>query len=279
MNVNTAKSKLIVGLYWIFVIVAVVVSLFPVVWMILTSIKSRPDIISHVPHWLFKPTLKHWEAVFSATSDFDFKTYFTNSLLITFLTSLLALLIGFPAAYSISRFGTLGGNFAFYILSIRMLPPIIFIVPMSILFRAYHLIDTQIGLILMYLTFTVPFATWILMFFMDEIPRELEESAFVDGYSRIGFMLRILIPLTMPGIIAVGLICFIFSWNEFLFGMVLSLMRATTMTVGAGRFVTSYGIWWGRIGVAITVALIPPVTLGIVGQRYLVRGLTMGAVK
>jgi multiple sugar transport system permease protein len=160
-----------------------------------------------------------------------------------------------------------------------MLPPAVFITPIVILFGFYRLMDTRIAIIMMYLIFNVPFAVWIFLSFIDDIPIDLEDAALLDGYSRLDVMRKIIFPLTAPSIVAVGLICFIFSWNEYMFALVLSFQKATTITIGTARFVGGYGIWWGRISAALTVAAVIPIALGLFGQRYLVRGLTMGAVK
>ncbi|MBM3703431.1 MAG: carbohydrate ABC transporter permease, partial [Actinobacteria bacterium] len=128
-------------------------------------------------------------------------------------------------------------------------------------------------------TFNIPFATWIIKSFIEDIPIEFEQSAYLDRYSRFDVMMRIVFPLVRSGIVAVAVICFIFSWNEFIFTLIISFIKATTLTVGAARFVTGYGIEWGKIAAASVVSMIPTISVGILGQRYLVRGLTMGAVK
>ena len=160
-----------------------------------------------------------------------------------------------------------------------MLPPVVFLIPMGMLFMSYHLLDTKFGLIIVYLTFNIPFATWTLKSFIEEIPREIEESALIDGAGRLGVITKVTFPLCAPGLVAVSLICFIFSWNEFLYALVLTSLRAVTMTVGTARFLTGYAIWWGDISAAATVAMIPVIILGFLSQKYLVRGLTLGAIK
>jgi multiple sugar transport system permease protein len=260
-------------------IIAIAVTLFPILWMLLTSFKPSILITEPKPLWIFKPTMEHYQSLLTQKGDFDFFHYITNSFIITITTTVVAICIAYPAAYSIARYRTLGDNFSFWVLSIRMLPPVIFIIPMSILFSLYGLTDTRLGLIFLYLTFNIPFATWIFKSFIEDIPPDLERAAFMDGYSQFQVMTRIIFPLTRSAVVAVTIICFIFSWNEFLYALIISFLRSTTLTVGAALFVTGYAIRWGKIGAATIIAIIPTITVGFLGQRYLVRGLTMGAVK
>ena len=271
---------------WIVLIVALLATLFPIFWVLLTSVKASTEITSPAPVWIFKPTLEHYKSILVQQEEaivgqqnFDFYKYLLNSLIISISTTVLAVVIAYPAAYSLARYRTLGDNYSFWVLSIRMLPPVIFLIPISILFAIYGLSDTRIGLIIAYLTFNIPFACWIIKSFIEDIPVDLEKAAYMDGYSRFQVMARIVFPLTRSAVAAVMIICFIFSWNEFLFAMVISFQKATPLTAGVGLFVTGYGIRWGRISAAAVIAIIPTVLVGLIGQRYLVRGLTMGAVK
>jgi multiple sugar transport system permease protein len=274
---------------WIVLVVALLATLMPIFWVLLTSVKASTEITSTKPIWIFKPTLEHYKSILVQKKEteeaivgqqnFDFYKYLINSLIIAISTTILAVVIAYPAAYSLARYRTLGDNYSFWVLSIRMLPPVIFLIPISILFAIYGLSDTRIGLIIAYLTFNIPFACWIIKSFIEDIPVDLEKAAYMDGYSRFQVMTRIVFPLTRSAVAAVMIICFIFSWNEFLFAMVISFQKSTPLTAGVGLFVTGYGIRWGRISAAAVIAIIPTVLVGLVGQRYLVRGLTMGAVK
>jgi multiple sugar transport system permease protein len=269
-------------------IIAIVVFNFPIFWILTTSFKPSTLITESKPVWMFRPTLNHYidlmtgssERVAQATKgDFDFFAYLTNSLIISISTTVIAIALAYPAAYSLARFRTLGDNYSFWVLSIRMLPPVVFLIPISILFALYRLMDTRIGIILAYLTFNIPFACWIIKSFIEDIPMDLEKAAMIDGYSQWEVMIKIIFPLTKSAVAAVMIICFIFSWNEFLFALVISFIKSTTLTAGAAQFVTGYGIRWGKISAACIIAILPTLTVGLVGQRYLVRGLTMGAVK
>jgi multiple sugar transport system permease protein len=260
-------------------IIAILITNLPIIWVLLTSIKPSTDITNPEPLWVFRPTLNHYISLLTQKGDFDFFKFLANSLIVSVSTTALALIFSYPAAYSIARYKTLGDNYSFWILSIRMLPPVIFLIPISILFALYRLTDTRVGIILAYLTFNIPFATWIIKSFIEDIPVDLERAAAMDGYSTFQIMTKIILPLTRSAVAAMAIICFIFSWNEFLMALVISFLKSTTLTVGAATFVTGYGIRWGKIAAATTIAIIPTLTVGYIGQRYLVRGLTMGAVK
>ncbi len=269
-------------------VIAIIIFNFPIFWILVTSFKPSTLITESKPVWKFSPTLDHYislvmgksERVATSTKgDFNLLLYFTNSMIISIATTVIAVLLAYPAAYSLARFRTLGDNYSFWVLSIRMLPPIIFLIPISILFALYRLTDTRVGITLAYLTFNIPFACWIIKSFIEDIPVDLENAAMMDGYSRLHVMIKIIFPLTGSAVAAVMIISFIFSWNEFLMALVISFIKSTTLTAGAAQFVTGYGIRWGKISAAAIIAIIPTITVGLIGQRYLVRGLTMGAVK
>jgi len=273
------QRKYSIVFIYIFLIAGILIFNFPIIWTIINSFKPHEFIISSEPVWFFRPTLEHYYELFADRTTFDFWLYFRNSMIISISATVVSILLGFPAAYSFSRFKTGGGNLLFFVLSQRMLPPIIFIIPIAILFNIYHLIDRHIGVILIYLTFNIPFATLVIKSFIDDIPMDLEYSAYLDRYSKFDVMFKIIFPLTRPGIVAVAVICFIFSWNEFLFTLILTFIKAPTLTVGAAKFVTGYGVEWGKIAAASIISIIPTLAVGLLGQRYLVRGLTLGAVK
>ena len=263
----------------VILIAAIIVTNLPIIWVLLSSFKTSIQITNTEPIWVFSPTLEHYVSLFTKKGDFDFFAYLINSLVVSVSTTGLALMFSYPAAYSIARYKTLGDHYSFWVLSIRMLPPVIFLIPISMLFAIYGLTDTRLGIILAYLTFNIPFATWIIKSFIEDIPVDLEKAAAMDGYNTLQIMTKIILPLTRSAAAAVAIICFIFSWNEFLMALVISFYKSTTLTVGSATFVTGYGIRWGKIAAATIIAIIPTLTVGFIGQRYLVRGLTMGAVK
>lgn len=263
---------------YISIICIILILNFPIIYILLTSFKERADIITTPPKCLFSPTLDHYKTIFLGPT-FPFWKYIITSLTVSFGSSLLSILLGLPAAYSISRYGTGGKNFPFWVLSIRMAPPIVFALPLFILMRTYGLIDTRAGLILSYLIFNIPLSVWVLRSFIREVPIEIEESARVDGCTVWGVLGRIVIPLIKPGLAAVFILNFIFSWNEFLFTLLLTSNRAVTLTVGTAKFITGYSVYWGDIAAATMSAAVPMIILGLVVEKHLVRGLTFGAVK
>lgn len=270
------KHRITLILSYCFIGVAVAISIFPFVWTAIVSIKPEWMIYTQPTSLKFTPTLQNYMDVFTYM---PFVHYFLNSLIVAIISSLLAVAISFPTAYSISRFGTGGENFAFWILSLRMLPPIVFGIPMYALLRNFGLIDTVLALIVVYLTFNIPIAVWILRSFVDELPKDIEEAALLDGCSRIGLLLRIIIPLCAPAIFAVALICFSYSWNEFFFALILTYKDAKTVPVALMRFVAAYRIHWGQLAAGGMIFIIPPIALAIALRKYLVRALALGMVK
>ncbi|GAH27398.1 unnamed protein product, partial [marine sediment metagenome] len=209
-----------------------------------------------------------------------------NSLIIASLNLLLVLGVSIPAAYGIARFRVGGENLSFWILSQRMLPPVATIIPFFLLFRGFELfgrqitlLDKHLGLILVYCTFNIAFAVWLLIGFFESFPAEIEEAAVIDGCSRIGAVLRVVIPVIAPGIVVTGLFCFIFSWNEFLFALILTREAAKTVTLQLSQFRTPTKILWGEMSALSLITIIPILVIVVFIQRYLVKGLAFGAVK
>lgn len=263
-------------LTYVILLFASIIALIPIIWTFHLSIKPNNLLYVLPPVLKFKPTAEHYLKVFTY---YPFAKYILNSVIVTTVSTLITLIVSFPAAYSIGRFKTGGDNFSFWVLSIRMLPPIVFAVPMFILIQSYGLLDTWWALILVYLTFNIPLAVWIIKSFVEDLPEECEEAAMLDGCSRLKAMVTITLPLITPALIAVAILNFIFSWNEFLFALILTFTEARTVQVGAAEFVTGYAIHWGSVAAAGSVATIPTLVFTMLARRYLVRGLTMGTVK
>lgn len=263
-------------LTYLILLLASIVALIPIIWIFHLSIKPESLLYVLPPVLRFKPTAEHYLEVFTY---YPFGKYILNSIIVTTISTLVTLAVSFPAAYSMARFKTGGDNFSFWVLSIRMLPPIVFAVPMFILIQSYGLLDTWWALILVYLTFSIPLAVWILKSFIEDLPVECEEAAMLDGCSRLKAMVAITFPLVAPALIAVAILNFIFSWNEFLFALILTFTEARTVQVGVAEFVTGYAIIWGAIAAAGCIAVIPTLVFIMLARRYLVRGLTMGTVK
>jgi len=264
----------------IFVVIATVVFgviLFPPVVLFLTSIKTELDALSFPPKWIFKPTLENYTEIFKFS---PFAKYLLNSLTVASLNTGVVLVLGSFAAYSLARFRFKGAeNLAFWILSIRMMPPVAAIIPIYIIMRNLHLLDTPWSLVITYLTFNLPFAVWMMRSFFQEIPREIEESALVDGCSIFRSFRSIALPLAAPGLAATGILTFIFSWNEFLFALILTGSKAVTLPVGITGYMKETGINWGYMTAGGALALIPVIVFTILVQKHLVKGLTMGALK
>jgi multiple sugar transport system permease protein len=260
------------------VLLVLVAFMFPIFMILMTSFKSRADALAVPPVWIFSPTVSNYTDVFKL---YPFAAYLRNSVLVATLSTLLALIIGIPAAYALARFRFRGVNHVqFWILSVRMTPAIAAIIPLFILFRRFGLTNSIIGLVLIYLTTSLPFIVWMLTRFLEDIPRELEEASLVEGSTWFGAMTKIAIPLARPGIAATAIFTFIFSWNEFLFALILtSTEKSQTMPVAVTLFIRETGIEWGYMTAVAVIMMIPTAILTLLAQRHLVQGLTMGALK
>lgn len=260
--------------------------LFPIYWLVTTAFKRSEDWFSWPPSFLFSPTLGNFlglEGGFfgSATTAIATITpYLRNSVIVALLVACLSTVIAALSSYAISRFKTGGMGFVSWIISIRMLPPIASALPLYVIFSRLHLINTWWALVLSHLVFTTPFSTWILLTFFNEIPRELDEASFVDGASSWQTFLRVVLPLSAPGLAAVATLAFIQSWGEFLMALVLTTGKeAQTLPIYLGRFITGWRIAWGPLSAAGIVTMLPVILFSLLMQRYLIRGLTFGAVK
>ena len=260
---------------------AVLAALLPVYWMMTISLKQEVDQFAVPPKWLvFDPTLAHYADAFVERS---FAQYLLTSAIVAVTSSICALCLGTLAAYALSRFRLphkLNTRLALWILSTRMFPPIVTAVPLFLLMSDLRLLDTMASLIIVYTAFNLPFVVWMMRGFFNEIPRDLEEAARVDGDSRLGALRRVILPLAAPGLAATAVFCLIISWNEFLFALTLTQTDAAmTLPVGIAGRVTQYEIEWGVMSAAGVVAMIPILVFALCVQRYLVRGLSLGAVK
>jgi multiple sugar transport system permease protein len=260
---------------------AAIVALAPVYWMITISLKSELDHFATPPPWInFGPTLEHYVDAFVTRS---FGQYLITSAIVAVSSTLCALIIGTLAAYALARFSLpfgLDRKLSMWILSTRMFPAIVTAVPLFMMMRDLRLLNTKLSLIIVYTAFNLPFVVWMMRGFFVEVPRDLEEAALVDGDSRLGALFRVVLPLVAPGLAATAVFCLIISWNEFLFALVLTQTDAAmTLPVGIAGRVTQYEIKWGVMSAAAAVALVPILVFALSVQKYLVRGLSMGAVK
>ncbi len=256
------------------IVVVLIVMLFPFYWMILTSFRSQVANTSPVPVWIFEPTLANYQNVIRQN---NFLRYTWNSLVIAVLSTGFGLVLGLPAAYSIARFKQNG--LAMAILIARLTPYITYLVPWYIAFRALKMIDTFTALTLTHLIVGLPLIVWIMISFFEDVPVELEEAAMVDGAGRLSTFFRIVLPVSVPGIVAASILAFIFSWNQFLFSLVLSGPNTKPVPVAVFNFISYGQIDFGGLGAAAVLITLPVVLLTLLIQRYIVSGLTMGAVK
>lgn len=274
-RIVTARVKKI-----IFVLIAAVVFgviLFPPLVLFLTSIKTELEALSFPPKWIFLPTLKNYAEIFQTS---PLVGYALNSLIVASVNTGVSLVLGSMAAYSLARFKFRGSdNIAFWILSIRMMPPVAAIIPIYVLMKNLGILDTPWCLVITYLTFNLPFVVWMMKGFFEDIPRAIEESALIDGCSQFGVFRRIALPLAAPGLAATAILAFIFSWNEFLFALILTGTKAVTLPVGIIGYMKETGINWGYMTAGGVLALIPVIIFTILVQKHLVKGLTLGALK
>jgi multiple sugar transport system permease protein len=215
----------------------------------------------------------------SVVRDTDLIARMGNSFVTASASVILTLALAFPAAYSMSRFGVGGRKLLMWLLSIRMLPPIVAAIPLFLVAAQLRITDRLFILPILYLTFNLPFAVWMLKSFVDEVPKEIDETARVDGCTTRKILWFLILPLTRPGILATGVFVFALSWNEFLLASIFTQRYAVTLPVSIASFVTDQGVLWGLLTAAGTLASIPPIVLLFVFQRNLIRGLTLGAVK
>ena len=262
-------------------VLALVATLAPVYWMITISFKNEIDHFAMPPKWFsFTPTLQHYHDAFVTRS---FGQYLLTSAIVAVVSTFFALVLGTLAAYALTRFRLpydLSRRLSLWILSTRMFPAIVTAVPLFLMMRDLRLLNTKASLIIVYTAFNLPFVVWMMRGFFAEVPRDLEEAALVDGDSRLGALVRIVLPLVSPGLAATAVFCLIVSWNEFLFALVLTQTDASmTLPVGIAGRVTQFEIKWGVMSAAAVVAMMPILVFALAMQRYLVRGLSLGAVK
>jgi multiple sugar transport system permease protein len=263
--------------HFIMLLVVILVCVFPFYWMVSTSFKEQAAILSPAPQFFFQPTLGNYTRAFEK---FDIGASLVNSLIVALSTTAISLVLGAPAAYAIARFDFKGKrDLWFWFISNRMISPIVVALPFFLIARQFRLLDTQLVLILIYLTFNVPIVVWICADQFRNIPKELDEAATLEGYNSFAIFWRIALPLAAPGIAVSAIFSFIFSWNELLYALVLTRSNAKTAPVVATSFLSGYELPWGQIMATGTLVALPVIIFSIIVSRQLVRGLTMGAIK
>jgi multiple sugar transport system permease protein len=253
------------------------VFVFPVYWTLSLSVKPRGVMFRIPPQWLYRPIWDNYVSVFLRA---DFIRPVTNSLILAVSSTILVVLIGTPAAYSLARLRPRGrDDLMMFVLASRMAPPIALVIPFFLIYRNLGLVHTHIGLVIAYMTFNLSFYVWLLTVFSKDIPADLEGAGFADGYGPTYVFFRVMLPLMRPSIIATAVLVFIFAWNEFLFALILGGSNAQTLPVAISRFITPSGVQFGPLAALGTVAILPVAVLVFALHKHIVRGLSLGAVK
>lgn len=267
------------ALYFIF-------ALFPILWMLLVSLKSGEQLFT--TQFIFTPTLENYQAILfgdpraaaGVVARQEFPKYFMNSLIVSSGAVIVSLLVGVPAAYALARYRFKGKeDLAFTFLSFRFAPELVVIIPLSVIYRQLGLYDTYWGIIWVYQLVTLPLLIWVLRSYFEDISPDIEQAAMIDGYPWWRIFWLILLPLVRPGLAAAALLAFVFAWNNFIFPLVLGGSNVQTVTVSALGYISSAQAFFNRMAAASVLASIPQIILALSIQRYLIRGLSFGAVK
>ena len=264
----------VVGISLVFLLAWV----FPIVWSVMNSLKTERDVLAYPPKFLFAPTLDAYRDVLFGSG--SILPNLLSSFIISIGTTIVTMIMAVPASYSLARLRVPGKRFAgFYVLATQMLPPVGIIIPYFLILRNIGWMDTYQGIILIYLSFSLPFAIWLLVSYFEDIPFEMEEAAYIDGASRWKTLWRIIIPQVRGGIAVTVVFVFLNAWNEFLFAVVLSGNTVRPVTIAMFNFVSVEQTLWTKLAAVSVLAMLPVIVLGIVAQKHIVKGLTVGAVK
>jgi len=251
---------------------------FPVIWGILTSFKTERDVLAYPPVWIFTPTLDNYRAVLSGADSILPNLW--SSIVVSSTATLLTMLFAIPAAYAIARLKYPGKQTSgFYVLVTQMLPPVGLVIPYYLVLQRIGGLDTYSGLILIFLTFSLPFAIWLMVSYFEDIPLEMEEAALLDRAGRLRALWYVILPQVRGGIAVTTIFVFLNSWNEFMFSVLLGGNRVRPVTVAMFNFISVEQTQWARLAAAAIVAMAPVILIGLAAQRHIVKGLTVGAVK
>lgn len=271
--VRPARELRAIG-FWTLLLATLGFFLFPFIWMLLGSFKSQVQFMAYPPVWIFRPTLTNYAEVLIRN---DFPRFTLNSLIIALGATGMSLLLGVPAAFGIARYRQTG--LGIVILSARMAPGMAFLIPWFIIFTKLRMIDTYLAVMLTHMVVVLPLVIWVLVSFFEDVPRELEEAARIDGCSLLGVFFRVAIPLARPGILATAILGMIFSWNNFVFSLVIAGNETRPLPVAIFNFVSYDALNWGGLTAASTIITLPVLLMAFLMQRHIVRGLTFGALK
>jgi len=279
------KKRSIFGtaISWTLLSLLLILYLFPLIWLVLTTFKSRPQIFNIPPLFVFQPIFTNFRDIFYVSrtgGDTNFIFYFQMSILISLLSTFFAVTFGTMAAYSLSRFKVSGkDDLMFVILSTRMLPAVATLVPLYLMYIRLGLRDTIPGMVLLYTMFNLGFTVWMMKSFIDEIPKEYEEAALVDGYTRFEAFMKIVLPQAATGIATSAVFSLIFTWNEFVYASILTDRYARTVPPAASIYMGFEGYEWGRIAATAVLFVLPVLIFTFIVRKSLLRGLTFGAIK
>jgi multiple sugar transport system permease protein len=261
------------------IVAALLFFLMPFAWILTTSLKGNEDYFSYPPVWIpSEPSLVHYQALFTRGNGWP---YFRNSLVISSLSMLSAIFFSLPTAYSIARFRFGGSLFSNFLLLLRTMPAIALVIPIYVIYTKVGFTNNYFGLILLYTVLYIPFAVWLMIGFIRDVPREIEEAALIDGCSYLQALLRVVIPIIVPGLAVVALFAFINTWNEFLFAVILTGAETKTTMVLVSSYTTGSPTdsFFGEASASVVLGIIPAFLVAFALQRYLVKGLALGAVK
>jgi multiple sugar transport system permease protein len=266
-------------LTYIGVLAALIFFLFPFVWILSTSLKGNEDYFTFPPVWIpTEPSLVHYKGLFTRGNGW---LYFKNSLAISSLSMFAALFFSVPTAYAIARFRFGGTLFSNFLLLLRTMPAIALVIPIYVLYSKLGLTNSYFGLVLLYTVFFIPFAVWLMIGFIRDVPIEIEEAALIDGCSYLQSLLRVVLPIIVPGLAVVALFAFITTWNEFLFAVILTGAETKTMMVLVSSYTSGSptDTFFGEASASVVLGILPAFLVAFALQRYLVKGLALGAVK
>lgn len=274
----TGRSPVRKLVLWLFALLLVSAWVLPVAWGLLTSFKTERDVLAYPPKWIFEPTLANYrEVLFGATSILP---NLWSSLVVATASTLLTMLIAIPAAYALARLRFPGKRTSgFYVLATQMLPPVGLIIPYYLVLQKVGLLDSYSGLTAIYLTFSLPFAVWLLVSYFEDIPYEMEEAALLDRAGRLRTLWYVILPQVRGGIAVTTVFVYLNAWNEFLFAVVLGGNNVRPVTVAMFNFISVEQTQWARLAAGAMLAMAPVILIGLAAQRHIVKGLTVGAVK
>lgn len=258
--------------------VLLLIWVFPLIWAVIVSLKSESEVLAYPPRVIFEPTLGNYrEALFGS---FSILSSLTTSLIVASATTVLTIAAAVPAAYAFARLRLRGKKWlGFYTLATQMVPPVGLVIPYFLILAKLGWLDTYQGMVIVYLTFSLPFAIWLLVSYMEDIPREMEEAAFLDKANRFQALWYVILPQVRGGIAVTVIFVFLNAWNEFLFAVQLGGNTVRPVTVAMFNFVSVEQTLWAKLSAAALVAMVPMIILGIAAQKQIVKGLTVGAVK